>query len=176
MPRSDVHFNLLISHSWSWSFARYNTVTTTRIDSVWYSGTPRGLCTRRKVVPGRSRLPSSPSHFLPSVYMKISCPCLPSQNVTLTGSRMLYMSSLVPVRRRKNQPKCLYGKKLSRPPGSPYLQSEWPSTQSHPAPRANFSISRVNGSLLFIKKCPGWLDIWRVTLLPGTTSIHVNRP
>ncbi len=70
---------------------------------------------------------------------------------------------------------------LARSPGSPYLQSEWPSTQGHPAPRANFAISHTNSSQLFInKRIKNSLarggSVWRVTLLPGTTLLHINRP
>ena len=82
---------------------------------------------------------------------------------------------------RAGEPNCLYEQKLARPLGLLYLQSEWPSTQGHPAPRANITLSHVNGSLLFTKKCMkssiAWGgSVWRVTLLAGTTLLHVNRP
>ena len=74
-------------------------------------------------------------------------------------------------------------KKLARPPGLRYIQSEWTSTQGHQAPRANFAFSHVNGSLLMIKKCMKNAiaedgSVRRVTLglLLGTTLLHINRP
>ena len=51
----------------------------------------------------------------------------------------------------------------------------------HPSLRANVAISRVNGRLLFIKKCMKSSlsqggSVWRVTLLLGTTFLRANRP
>ena len=82
---------------------------------------------------------------------------------------------------RVGEIKCLYEKKLARPPGLRYLQSEWPSTQGHPAPRANCEFCHINGSPLFVKKCMKssitWGgSVWRLTLLLGTTLLHINRP
>ena len=127
-------------------------------------------------------LPSFPSHDLLSVYMKNVAHAdwaktWPSW--ALSGSRMIYMSQLVTVRWSK----VFIWRKLALPLGSPYLQSEWPSTHGHPASQPNFVISHVNayGSLLFIKKCMksffAWGgSVWRVTLLPGSTFLHVDRP
>ena len=80
---------------------------------------------------------------------------------------------------RVGETKCLYEKKVARYTGLRYLQSEWPSIRGQPAPLTNFAFSRVNCSLLFIKKCMGSSvarggSVWRVTLLLGTTLFHIN--
>ena len=56
-----------------------------------------------------------------------------------------------------------------------------PPPQWSSCPRTKFAFPQVNGSSLFKKKCMessiAWgVLLWRVTLLPGTTLLHLNRP
>ena len=151
-----------------WSNARYN------IDS-------KGPFTWKKVVPDRRVTLLPEPSFTERLYEKI-CPCWPSQNLALLVLRMLYMSRLSLVGEAQTAKVfTVYGKNLAHPPGSPYLQCKWLSTQGHPAPEPTYVIFHVNSSLLFIKKCMKRSlaqggSVWRVTLLPGTTFLHVNRP
>ena len=67
---------------------------------------------------------------------------------------------------RLGEPKCLYGEKLARLGGSPFQPSQ-------------LFVSHVNGSPSFVRKCrKSWLAQGssgrRVTLLPGTTFLHIN--
>ena len=134
---------------------------------VFVQGTTKGLFTWREVVPGRRVTLPPPTRaifYRAFIWKKLSL--LTEQNLALSGSRMLYMSRLVPGMWNIN----------SR---SVYMEKSWPAPQGHPTfkastlhpglpwPRANFAISHVNGSLLFVKKCMksslarGYL-VWRV--------------
>lgn len=132
-----------------------------------------GLFIWRKVVFGRRVALSPEPSFTERLYEK-SCPCQPSQNLTIPVSRMLYMSQIVPDGRVKHR----HPKKVSSPPRVTQPSKRVTLHPGSPWPfKPNFVISHVNSLLLFVKKCmKGSLaldgSIWRVTLLPGrvTTS------
>ena len=125
-------------------------------------------------------LPSSSSHLLPSVYIKIFVPA----DRAKTWPSWVCACSICP-------DLSLVGEAQT---AKVFMETIWLAPQGHPTFKAsdpllrvtlplehNFAIFHVNGSLLVMKKCmksslTRGSSVWRVTLLPGTTVIHVNRP
>ena len=80
---------------------------------------------------------------------------------------------------RPGEPKCLYGEKLARLGGCPYHRKRVTWLGGSPFQPSQLFVSHVNSSPSFVRKCrKSWLAQGssgrRVTLLPGTTFLHIN--
>ena len=140
---------------------------------------PLGPIYWRKVAPGgRVTLPPEPS-FTERIYEKI----VPA-NRAKTWFSWVRACSICPDLSLIDEAKItkvFIWKKVGPPPRVTLISKRVTLHPGSPAPRANFAISHVNGSLPFIKKCMKCSlvrggSVWRVTLLPETTFLHINRP